>query len=204
MQSSVLAETADAGCVAALDDYVRAVVPFIPPALIGRESLDAVEVVAARLPAATTSHFGFECRLGVPDAGADFTVMTSVAGGGRDILAGHHPTIPRPTVIDNDPRWSRTRNFTSDWADPASPLYDGADFVCLEFDVADGAASAVVPNVFFAQRHGNWIGDDARASDARAVRARATLVRGLELLAGGRLAPATVDALRDCFAAMPA
>jgi hypothetical protein len=194
----------DAARFASVADYVRAVAPEVPCGLVGPECLAAIGSVAGVLPAAVTRHFGFECRLGVADTRADFTLMASVAGQGRTILAGGHPTIPRPRVLLEDPRWARTREFSTDWADPASPLYDGADFLCLEFDVADGAARATVPNVFFAQRHGNWIGDDTRAADARLARARATLKRGIELLAGGSLAPAAAAALQDCFAALPA
>jgi len=194
----------DGGQLASLADLVWAVAPEVPSELVASECLDAIGSVAALLPGAVTTHFGFESRLGAADARADFTLMASVAGSGRAILAGAHPVIPRPRVLLDDPRWGRARDFTTDWADSASPLYEGADFVCLEFDVADGEPRASVPNVFFAQVQGNWIGDDARASDARMTRARSTLERGVELLAGESLAPATAAALRDCFAALPA
>lgn len=184
-------------------DYVRAVAPSVPPELVAPQSVAAVEAVGTLLPAAMTSHYGFECRLGVAEASADFSLMTSVENLGRDILNGRHPTVPPPTALTNNPRWARMRAFSAEWADPTSPLYDCADYICFEFDVADGNG-ATAPNNFFGQRYGKWLGDDARAAEPRAARARASLERGLALLAGGSLAPTIAGTLRDCCTALPA
>ncbi len=192
--------------VSTLDDYLRAVAPYLPSALVAPESLAASGAVARLLPAAVTAHFGFESRLGVPEASVDFMLATSVAAGGRRILAGEHPGIPAPSSLVTNPSWERTREFVARWADPASPLSAGADHVCLEFDVAGAAdpAAAAVPNVFFAPQDGNWVGDDARASADHVERARRTVEMGLEILAGGPLWAPTAAALARCFRELPA
>jgi hypothetical protein len=188
---------ADPARTTTLADYVRAVAPHVPPGLIDPTSLAAIATVAAALPAAISNHYGFECRLGIPDTSADFLLTTNVATGGGEILAGRHPGIPAPRILHADPGWQRARAFCAAWGDPASPLHDAADHVCFEFDVSDPASRGRIPNLFFAPQAPNWVGTDEVSDDQR------TVEFGIDLLAGGSLAPETATVLRTIFATLP-
>jgi hypothetical protein len=189
--------------IATLADYVRAVSSAIPSDLIDAWGLEAIERIACLFPAAVSNHLIFECRLGVPEAGSDLSIGASVAEGGRRILAGRHVGIPQPDCFSRNPGWSRVRDFCSEWDDPDSPLNPGANHLWMEFDIAVPDGSEPVPNLFFAPRHGNLLGNGAQADNPLAQLARSTFDRGIELFSGKPLPTPTADALRHCFAVLP-
>jgi hypothetical protein len=185
-----------------LSDYLAAIRTHLSTDLIDAGSFRAIDEVAGWLPAAVAPHFGFECRLADPDAKADFLLATSVASRSREIMAGRHPGIPAPAVLTAGAGWSRARDFFQEWADPASPLHDGADHVALEFDLAGPAGRGTVPNLFFAPQHPDWI--SGRAGDpGELAMARGVVARGIEVLSGGPPDPETAETLHRCFAALP-
>jgi len=177
-------------------DHLRAVAPHIPPALIARDCLDDMADIAELLPAALTTHFGFECRLGEAAPAADFLFATTIALGGREILGGRHAGIPAPPILRHDPRWERARAFCETWADPASRLHDRADHVWFEFDIAGPPAARRIPNMFLSPQ----APDEPRS---RVALVRDTVEEGLQLLAGGALLPASVTTIRALMDALP-
>ena len=181
---------------ATIADHLRAVAPHIPPGLISAACLAEMAEVAALLPAAVTTHFGFECRLGEPDPAADFLFATTIALGGREILGGRHPGIPAPTVLREDPAWARARRFCETWADPMAAIHDRADHVWFEFDIAGPPAARRVPNMFLSPQ-----APDAPRS--RVALVRETVEEGLQLLAGGSLLPESVRTLHAVLDALP-
>jgi hypothetical protein len=129
-------------------DYLSLVASKIPPALISPEALDAIREFAVRVPGPSTTFFGFESRLGVPAATADFLVcLHPEPDHGRALLAGLEPGFPSSTS-DEGP-WQQVRTFAQQWADPGSPLYDRVDNVWLEFDLADASEADPLPSFFF-------------------------------------------------------
>jgi hypothetical protein len=133
-----------------LEETLKAVVePYVSSQLISLEHFSHIGKNAAIIPSAVTSFFGFECRLAESIPKADFLLCTTVAGGGRDILAGYNSAINLPEDIMANTVWKRIRDFSLCWANPESLLYEKADNIWLEFDV-DGASPEVpIPSFFF-------------------------------------------------------
>jgi hypothetical protein len=159
---------------------------------------------AARLiPAAATANFGFECRLGEALPRADFLVSASAAGGGREILAGVNTGIRLPGTLADDAVWRRVLDFCGRWADPTSSLYDGADYLWLEFDIDGPPSGLPVPNVFFSpQRSPGPVAAEEGSAGAR-QRACQLVEMGADILRGAPLPRAHAKCLSACFRALP-
>ena len=119
----------------------------ISPDLIGPASIESILPIAAQLPGAITSFFGFECPLGSDEPRADFLV--SVKTEGRPILAGLSQERRLPADFKIHPVWERVAQFASLWADPQSALHGRVHNMWLEFDIHDSPPAIPVPSVFF-------------------------------------------------------
>ncbi|MBD0344603.1 MAG: hypothetical protein ICV63_07165 [Coleofasciculus sp. Co-bin14] len=132
-----------------LEDYLRVVVPYISHQLISPESLTHIATIAKFLPANVTSFLIFECRLGESQPRADFLLSVAASEIGPEILAGCNSAVDLPETLLTNPVWNRIRTFCSNWADPASRLYEQIHSIWLEFDVVGLPAKVPVPSIFF-------------------------------------------------------
>jgi hypothetical protein len=132
-----------------LSDYLKIATPHISQQLISREFFFYINQIASLLPSGITSLFGFECRLGEITPKADFFLAASASGNGRDILAGKHRFIHLPEYLFTNSIWRKIREFSLEWIDPESPLYDNADNIWLEFDVDSSPPEIPTPSLFF-------------------------------------------------------
>ncbi len=132
-----------------LAQYLELIRPHISEDLISEKSYADIRRIALHIPGALAfSTFGFECRLGVPAADADFLFSLHSDNSGPEILAGKLPGNDFPPEFFNYPVWSRIRDFGRLWADPPSPHYENLDDVWLEFDI-DTFPKALIPSLFF-------------------------------------------------------
>jgi hypothetical protein len=187
--------------------------PHVPPALVTPEAIDRVQQVASWLPAALTSGYGFECRLGEATASADFALAVTEPGE-RRILAGLSPAAELPRSLRDDPAWRRVRDLCADWLDPASELNRDLAEIWLEFDLydrvspprgeCDGALPGrlLVPSVF--------VGPTRPAPNPKAdapLPARRAfppgIARALAMLRPEGLPEPIRDRLHACLAALP-
>lgn len=129
---------------------------YVPAPFVGPESLMRLFEVAAALPAAASTFFGFECRLGSAPAEADFAVC--IARDGAPWLADAFTVAPPgPQAV-----WPRLAAFFRQWAAEDEV---GIANVWLEFDLVGTAVGAPVPipSVFLGPLNGLQGGEDFRA-----------------------------------------
>jgi len=93
-----------------VDDYLKTVGPYLSHDLIAPDALANIRRIGTFIPGPAAPFFGFECRLGVPEAAVDFLLCASAKGAGRGILAGQDPenrlpdTFTHPVWIVNSTR----------------------------------------------------------------------------------------------------
>jgi hypothetical protein len=132
-----------------LNVYLELIKPYIPSQLISSDNWSNISEIARILPSAITSFFGFECRLGVEEAHADFLICADAAEAGRKILAGNNYSIELPDFLMAHPVWSNIHNLGTAWDTDTSPLYDKVRDVWLEFDIEGPPANIPIPSCFF-------------------------------------------------------
>ena len=136
--------------------------------------------------------FGFESRLGVRAAAADFSCCVTRLHGGDAVLAGRSAAHHLPQAWREHPVWHSLSRFCQEWADPTSALHAAVRELWLEFDVGnDPPGGMPLPSVF--------LGASADAA------AHGCLVeRAIPLLLGAPLPAAIERTLRVCTEALPA
>lgn len=116
--------------------------------LISPESLNHIKPIAAKFPGIITDSFGFECRLGESAAAADFFIAIYPAIGGRDILLEQELEKLSPQTHPAYEIWSSILEFTRQWSDTKSVLYDRIDNLWLEFDLQPPLYDGTAPSLF--------------------------------------------------------
>ena len=156
--------------------------------LIAPECWHKIESIAAVLPGAITSFFGFECRMGIEEAHADFLICADAGQLGRKVLADDEYSAALPSALYDCSVWQQINNFSLQWNNPDSPLYEGVNNIWLEFDIDESLASIPVPSCFFGPQpiYSN--------SDARW-----TIDRALKLLQNKAVPQATATQILNCF-----
>lgn len=133
-----------------LTDYLKVLRPKISEQLISTKNWSNINSVARFLPSGITSFFGFECRLGIKEARADFLICADTNGAGRQILANNdNYLIKLPELLLSDPIWNNIHKFSKDWNRETSPLYERVNNVWLEFDVDRAVTDIPLPSCFF-------------------------------------------------------
>jgi hypothetical protein len=134
-----------------LTDYLTLMEAHLPTALIDAAQWEEIRAIGQFFPSAITTFFGFECRLGVADAKADFLFCADAAEAGRRVLAANAYGIDLPETLFAHPVWQNLRQFSTNWESEASPLYDQVQNIWLEFDTAEQLDTVLpVPSCFFA------------------------------------------------------
>lgn len=133
-----------------LTNYLELIKPKVDANLIAPQYWQSIETVAGVLPSAVTTFFGFECRLGIEEAHADFLICADAEEAGREILANRESAIALPTALYAHPVWQQIRDFSQQWNNPSSPLYNRVNNIWLEFDIDRPSVGIPVPSCFFA------------------------------------------------------
>lgn len=156
----------------------RLIPPLVPPAAFA-----AVQCVAARLPAALSDRFFFECRLAADDPRVDL-----IAGVNRQrttLLDESSPTgLMRPLRAHAE--WQRIAALAREWRRPASVLSRALDQIWVEFDVP-----SLVPSLFLS------------FTPASGDLAFEAIAAGVRLVAGGRTTAVQIHRLRTCVERLP-
>jgi hypothetical protein len=113
-----------------LSDFLVLLKPRVAAGLVDAFSLERIERIARTIPAAAFDHIGFERRLDLADAGADFAFSLSAYG--LDWIESASP-------------WPEVARFAEDWGVDRTP---GLWNVWLSFDTSSGEYSARPPNVY--------------------------------------------------------
>jgi hypothetical protein len=186
-----LTAIAPARAGASLGDTLRSLAPCLRGDLIAADGLRRIVTTVERLPAALSGSFGFESRLGVRAAAADFSCCVTRLHGGAAVLAGRSGAHQLPQAWREHPVWHRLGRFCQEWIDPTSALHAGVRELWLEFDVGDHPPGGIpLPSVFL-------------GTSADAAAHGCLLERAMPLLLGARLPPAIEHTLRVCAEALP-
>ena len=116
--------------------------------LIADQSYHALKELCAKFPFDTTTQFGFESRLGNPEAFCDFFFQFNRDSLGSSIVAGKSPITGLPENLKLDPLWKRITNLFHVWTTPGNLLYKSLNEIWLEFDYQEMAYN-LNPNLFF-------------------------------------------------------
>jgi hypothetical protein len=120
-----------------------ALAPLRDEALLSRDTIDAISrAPGAALPAAMTSLFGFECRLGEAEPAADFLVRTGAA-------PDEWPILERFVTGRGGEVWPCVADLLRQRAGPNSPLASALRNLWLEFDLVGRGDAAARPSIFF-------------------------------------------------------
>ncbi|WNG36513.1 hypothetical protein F0U61_24660 [Archangium violaceum] len=169
-------------------DYLRVAEPHLPAELVSPEAFADIAPIARALPPCTGS--GFECRLGEPDARADFLVRVQTHDGTRGAFAGRNPDVRPPAELLENPVWRRVFDFCARWSNPENPLHADVEDFWLEFDVAGRPTTAPTPAIFFGPRQ-------EQPEPLNLVALATGVMRG-------EPGPATLrDSVRRCYEALP-
>lgn len=183
--------------VFSLRETFEAFAYFVPSCLISPEAFSRLKNLAQGLPAALSSSWIAECRLGTGSAPVDLSVrIDPSADSGREILAGMHPSLALPEAQRADPRWKPIRDFCAAWTDTHSSFYTAITALWLEFDVSSSASGLSVPGLFLT---GKFDQESGSADDPLEIMAQA-----LSLLMGGAFSPELDRALAHCVNVLPA
>lgn len=164
----------------------------VPAVLADTTTRRTIAAIAREIPAAASSHFGFESWLGDRPARLDFLFKSTPENGGRDLLAGTGPQAV-PASFRDAVGWQRVEALCRAWSRPGSSLDDRVSDVWLEFDVTEGVAAALEPGLYI-----GTVAAPAAAND------HSWLVNDvLPLLLGGTVPSEVEDCLAACVAALP-
>lgn len=178
-----------------VDDYLKTVGPYLSHDLIVPDALANIRRIGTFIPGLAAPFFGFECRLGVPEAAVDFLLCASAKDAGRGILAGQDPENRLPDTFTH-PVWMHLRAFCKDWAEPTSPLYETVKNVWLEFDLDRQPVAVPIPSIFFGAYPG-------KLSSENAAHAHWVTDKALTALLGRNLPTRLRSRILGCIAALP-
>ncbi len=127
--------------------YLSLIETCLPQGLVSAQNYTEIKALASLFTSKITSFFGFESRLGTPEARADFLLAVSSRGGEREELL-HFLNSDQAQRLFNRSEWRHLREFVAAWADPNSELYSNVLGLWLEFDTAHASQNNLVPCVF--------------------------------------------------------
>jgi hypothetical protein len=183
-------------------EYLRPLIPNLPPDLISPEAFARIMATAGALPGSlAVSVFGFECKLGEEAPLADFQLQATAAFNARQSIINIATTAPHLLA---HPIWRRLREFAVQWSDPASPLHLPLYNLWLEFDMEGPPSQPPVPSVFFglhAEAPGGATGAGGNGQYLASL--PSVCLHALGLLRGDRVPEAVGDTLTRSMNLLP-
>lgn len=121
--------------------------------LVSPEQLKSLDEFMQEIPGGCSSFFGFECDLRSPGA-LDFLFCATQREKHSSVLAGtSHLSLPDAWF--NDKCWQKVRDFSREWEDENSSIFQQLENVWLEFDTSS-TSYPFSPNLFFGMREEFW------------------------------------------------
>ena len=116
--------------------------------LLAEIPLHALKALCMHFPFDMASNFGFESRLGKPEAFCDFFMLIYRDSPGAQIMAGKSHITDLSEHLRTDPLWQRISRLFEAWTTPGHPLYATVKEFWLEFDYHETSYN-LSPNLFF-------------------------------------------------------
>jgi hypothetical protein len=128
-------------------DHIKTVTPVLNPGLLDEVCTAHLSELCALFPYDFAQDFGFESRLGNPEASCDFCLQIKKGSFGAMMLAGKSQISNLSGQLLDDPFWQRLANLSQAWADPEHIL-SCIEVIWLEFDHHE-SGYCLTPNLFF-------------------------------------------------------
>jgi len=129
-------------------DHFSAIAPGLSTALLAPVHAQAIGDLCSLFPFDAASDFGFESRLGNPEATCDFFLQIRKERAGSGIIAGKSEVARLSPVLLNNPFWQGISKLFEAWIEPSSILNKRLELFWLEFDCLESSFNPI-PNIFF-------------------------------------------------------
>lgn len=133
-------------------DYLSLIEAHIPDKLISTKNYTEIKNLANLFKNNITSFFGFETKLTSKENKLDYLIAISSKKGERESLLELLETNNLPESIMKLDEWKNIYNFTKNWANPESILYNNILGIWFEFDASSFFDGVLVPNIFLQTR----------------------------------------------------
>jgi hypothetical protein len=129
-------------------DHFNVVSPMLQPGLADEVCARNLCKLCSLFPYDITQDFGFESRLGDPNANCDFFLQIRKGTPGALMLAGKSSISNLSGQLLEDPFWQRIVRLFQVWADSEHIIAQSIEVFWLEFDYQDTGYN-LTPNLFF-------------------------------------------------------
>ncbi|MEI6435651.1 MAG: hypothetical protein WCP32_12455 [Bacteroidota bacterium] len=178
-------------------DHLTVISPAIQPGLMCPENIEALETFCSLFPFDIAQDFGFESRLGKPEAVCDFFLQIRKESEGAKILAGKSPIAGLAKELLHDPLWQKISSLFAAWSNPGNILHEALEVFWFEFDRQELSYN-LTPNIFFRILENS--GEDRRSQWKSRVK---VLDEIYNILFGIPFPKALAENLRMCIEALP-
>ncbi len=128
--------------------HFLAVQDRISNTLLASVQVPAIRDLCSLFPFDAGADFGFETRLGDPQATCDFFMQIRKKGEGPAIFGGKSKIARLSPMLLQDPVWTRLSALFAAWTEPGSILEEKLELFWLEFDYHVTSFNKV-PSIFF-------------------------------------------------------
>ena len=149
-------------------DHFSVIEPCISHSLMDKKSVDSVKELCALFPFDIANDFGFESRLGNPEAYCDFMLQIKKGSKGAVILAGQNPITKLADVLLENPFWKKISHLFAAWNNPEHILSKMVVDFWLEFDWQETSYN-IIPNIFFSLQNKNHLDRLAQGQSIKQV-----------------------------------
>jgi len=179
-------------------DHFSVIRNHISPDLLNTRWAGKIMELCTQFPFDTSTDFGFESRLGNPEAKCDFFLQINKDSEGALMIAGKSNTAGLSPELLADPFWQRISALFAAWTDPTSYLYRKIEMIWLEFDHEENSFNKI-PSIFFR------IDEDENTHTPNQWSAMLQVLDEIYQILFGIKYPADIaDCLKLCVEALPA
>ena len=144
-------------------DYLYFIEKNTPSELISYQNFYRLKTFANIFPKGLTSFLILESELDNQNANSDFCFAISSKNREREILLDFLNKEKSKDIFLNKDEWLQIKNFTNNWANPNSILYENIKGMWFEFDIVTQNSNIVIPSIFihtkpiYSESNFNWL-----------------------------------------------
>ncbi len=178
-------------------NYLCIAEPYIRE-LVSSDSLKGILSTARYFPGNLTSFLGFECRLKDIESRADWAFAISGRGDDRQVFSNLLSNGNLPKQYSQQPEWKQIANFSKEWINPGSLLFNKIQCFWLEFDMPSTLPEILIPSVFFGPEKSSL-----KVTPNNALQYEWLTKTALPLLKGGPISNSMEKQLFNCIHRLP-
>lgn len=178
-------------------DLIYSIAPSIPENLISNQNLFEIKKLSDYFIEDLTSFQIFESRLNSYDNQSDYCFAISSKNGERETLSDLLSNGKLPKRFLKNSAWENLRNFTREWINPNSILYENIIGLWFEFDTASTIPETPIPSIFIQPRSNYAITGDFASQHYWITNI------SMQLLKGKPLSPNVEKKINECLNKLP-